>query len=122
MNLDASRKSRKIKRSIKADRPKIVGLSILTCILAPLPYAGTWAALATGLLAFWIVGRSFLTVHQFEMEMEDAGLSDLAVQKHMPPYQPIIVNAGLCLAAMFAAAIVASKLAGNVRELLGVIS
>ena len=120
--LDVTRTARKIKRQLKSDRPKIIALSIMTCFIAPLPYAGIWAALATGLLAFWVVAKGFLALHNFEMDMQDAGLSDEEIDQHLPSYQPLLVNAGVCLFFLIAAAIVASKLAGSVREWIGAIS
>lgn len=122
MDFDAPRKSRKIKRQLKADRPKIIALSILTCLIAPLPYAGMWAALATGMLAFWIVAKGFLAMHNFELDMNDAEFTDSEIERHLPSYQPLIINASACLVFLIAAAIVASKLAGSVRDWIGAIS
>ena len=120
--LDVTRTARKVKRQLKADRPKIIVLSIMTCFIAPLPYVGIWAAMITGLLAFWVVAKGFLALHNFEMDMQDEGLSDEEIDLHLPSYQPLLVNAGACLFFLIAAAIVASKLAGSVREWIGAIS
>ena len=119
---DAPRTARKIKRQLKADRPKVIGLSIVTCMVAPLPYAGTWAALATGLLAFWLIAKGFLAMHNFEMDMDDAGVPEAEADRLKPQYQPLMVTAGLCLVSLIAAAVISSKLAGMVAELMGVVA
>ena len=119
---DAPRTARKIKRQLKADRPKVIGLSIVACLVAPLPYAGTWAALAAGLLAFWLIAKGFMAMHKFEMDMDDAGVPEAETDRLMPKYQPLMVTAGVCLASLIAAAVISSKLAGMVAELMGVVA
>lgn len=119
MNIDAPRTARKIKREIKGSRPKIIGLSIATCVIAPLPYFGVWVALATGLFAFWLVAKGMLAIHNFEDQLAEAEMSDEEIANVLPSYQPVIVNAAACVGFLIAAAIIASKFAGVVRDLVG---
>ena len=122
MHLETTRIARKINRQIKSARPKVIALSIVTCFLAPLPLVGVPAALATGLLAFALVARGFLALHKFEMDMENADMTDEEIGRYLPSYQPLLVNAGLCFVFLIAAAIVAGKLAGTVSDWIGTIS
>lgn len=122
MNKDVKSIARKIKRKIKSDRPKVFGLAIIACAAAPMPYAGAWIALAAGIFAFSLVAREFLAIQDLEMVMEDAEMPQIEIESVLPSYQPIIVNATLCLIALVAAAIIASKLTGTMAEILGVVA
>jgi len=118
INLDAPRTARKIKRQLKADRPKIIGLGIATCALAIAPYVGVFVALATGVWSFWIVARGFLAIHNFEMDMEDAGISEPEQDRLAIGYKSIIVNGAFWFIALVGASIVASKFGGLLKQFI----
>lgn len=115
---DIKREKRKLTRTCKNAKSKVITFGILACIVSLAPTFGMIGAIVITCFGLFTVGKAAFAAYNFEKNLEELEMSDEEIENHIPDYMPLVVSAGICILFVIAATVLNSVFGDIVNELI----